>query len=57
MWPNPQETAGLVTFTEEIPHGKLNFLCNVLKDGSAKASFPLKKDFLKTFSQYDQSFS
>ena len=57
MWPNPQETAGLVTFTEEIPHGKLNFLCNVVKDGSAKASFPLKKDFLKTFSQYDQSFS
>ena len=25
MWPNPQETAGLVTFTEEILNGKLNF--------------------------------
>ena len=26
MWPNPQETADLVTFTEEIPNGKLHFL-------------------------------
>ena len=26
MWPNPQETADLVTFTEEIFNGKLNFL-------------------------------
>ena len=25
MWPNPQETADLVTFTEEIFNGKLNF--------------------------------
>ena len=29
MWPNPQETADLVTFTEEILHGKLHFLCSV----------------------------
>ena len=29
MWPNPQETADLVTFTEEIPNGKLHFLCSV----------------------------
>ena len=27
MWPNPQETAGLVTFTEEILNYKLHFLC------------------------------
>ena len=27
MWPNPQETADLVTFTEEILNGKLHFLC------------------------------
>ena len=27
MWPNPQKTAGLVTFTEEILNGKLHFLC------------------------------
>ena len=24
MWPNPQETADLVTFTEEIFNGKLH---------------------------------
>ena len=29
MWPNPQETKDLVTFTEEIFHGKLHFLCSV----------------------------
>ena len=27
MWPNPQETAQLVTVTEEILNGKLHFLC------------------------------
>ena len=27
MWPNPQGTADLVTFTEEILNGKLHFLC------------------------------
>ena len=26
MWPNPKETADLVTFTEEIVNGKLHFL-------------------------------
>ena len=25
MWPDSQETADLVTFTEEIPNGKLHF--------------------------------
>ena len=29
MWPNPQVTADLVTFTEEILNGKLHFLCSV----------------------------
>ena len=28
MWPNPQETADLVTFTEEILNGKPHFLCS-----------------------------
>ena len=28
MSPNPQETADLVTFTEEILNGKLHFLCS-----------------------------
>ena len=27
MWPNPQETAALVTFTEKVLNGKLHFLC------------------------------
>ena len=31
MWPNPQEPAELVTFTEEMINGKLNFLCSVNK--------------------------
>ena len=30
MWPNPQETADLVKFTEEILNGKLHFLCSGL---------------------------
>ena len=29
MWTKPQQTADLVTFTEEILNGKLNFLCSV----------------------------
>ena len=28
MWPNPQFTADLVTFTEEIFNQKLHFLCS-----------------------------
>ena len=28
MRPNPQETANLVTFTEEIHNEKLHFLCS-----------------------------
>ena len=32
MWPNPQETADLVTFTEEILYGKLRF-CAVSHHG------------------------
>ena len=29
MWPNPQETEDLITFTEEILNGKLHFLYSV----------------------------
>ena len=28
MWPNPQETMDLVTFTEETLNGKLHILCS-----------------------------
>ena len=31
MWPNPQETADLVTFTGEMLNGKLHFLYGVNK--------------------------
>ena len=31
MWPNPQETANLAIFTEEIHNRKLHFLCSVIK--------------------------
>ena len=30
MCPNPQEIVDLVTFTEDIPNGKLQFLCSVM---------------------------
>ena len=29
MWPNPQKTADLVTFTKEILNENLHFLCGV----------------------------
>ena len=31
MWPYPQETPDLITFTEKILHGKLHFVCSVDK--------------------------
>ena len=31
MCPNPKFPADLVTFTEEILKGKLNFLCSVMR--------------------------
>ena len=46
MWPNPQETADLVTFTEEILKEKLDFLCGVMSIVT-KASFPLV-DLIRT---------
>ena len=43
MRPNPQETVDLVTFTEEILNGKLQFLC----------SFNFYKHYLgRRFSRY-----
>ena len=32
MQPNPQETADLVTFTDETPNGKLYLLCSDIGD-------------------------
>ena len=28
MWPNPKETADLVTFTKKFLNGKVHFLCS-----------------------------
>ena len=36
LWPNSQETADLVTFTEEIRNGKLRFLSSESKTVMAK---------------------
>ena len=32
MWPNPQEISDLITFTEEIRHGKLPFWCGYFSE-------------------------
>ena len=36
MWPNPQETPDLVTFTEEILNEKLHFFCAVNFEGQGQ---------------------
>ena len=30
MWPNPQETADMLTFSEEIFNRRLHFLCSAI---------------------------
>ena len=49
MWPNPQETAELVTFTEESHNGKLQFLCSDCGDSDVLSllfAWPLVVQFL-----------
>ena len=51
MWPNPQESADLVTFTEEILNAELHFLCS----GSLRYELSFNKDievFLNRFWTY-----
>ena len=43
MWPNPQENAELVTFTEETFNGKLHFLGSVRALPILKDSAPITK--------------
>ena len=50
MWPNPQETAGLVTFTGEILNGKIDFLCSVGKSQVLNVYFIQVTDY--NHSQY-----
>ena len=43
MWPNPQDTANLVTFTEEILNGKFHFLCGVKVVRTFEADINLRR--------------
>ena len=52
MWPSAQETADLVTFTEEILNGKLHFLCSA-RDLSASKNDRIKKTRMQ-FLSYEQ---
>ena len=52
MWPNTQETADLVTFTEEILNGKLNFSCSVSSNTFAPYGFMIQEDLIESISKY-----
>ena len=38
MWPNPQETTDLVTFTEETLNEKFYFLCSAVNQLKGESS-------------------
>ena len=51
MWPNPQETADLVTFTKEIFNRKLQFLCSgIRKNDSSEKTFKILQKRKRKFS-------
>ena len=50
MWPNPQETADLVTFVEEILNGKLNFCAVISGYHTVKPFYSTHLRFLKKVS-------
>ena len=50
MWSNPQETADLVTFTEEILNGNFYFLCCVRCKWTLKMSYLLMTE--KSFESF-----
>ena len=47
MWPSPQESPDLVTFTEEILNGKLHFLCSDIIRCLAIGFFTVARIFLE----------
>ena len=51
MWPNPQETADLVTVTEEILNGKLHFLYSAvfLRTSLDDCFWDILGDFLRYY--------
>ena len=56
MWPNPQDTADLVTFTEEILIEKLDFLCCVVPALTNKVLFLIQQMFVvKLFQKWELS--
>ena len=46
MWPNPQVTADLVSFTEEILNRKFHFLCSVFSCKLLSRSTPCRGSLL-----------
>ena len=56
MWPNPQKTANLVTFTEENLNGKLHFLYSVNTNKSVAICIHLVKKSLRENSPYLEFF-
>ena len=55
MWPNQQDTADLVTFTEEILNGKLHFLCTDIVNQSIDLQSDLK-ELILIFLNLEKSF-
>ena len=49
MWPNPQETADLVTFTEEILNEKLHFCAVVISCEIFDISFSCEDEHIGIF--------
>ena len=56
MWPNPQETADLVTFTEEILNGKLHFLCSEVQENTHFSEFYLNSKLYEKISNNPVSY-
>ena len=51
MWSYPQESANLVTFTEEILNGKLHFLYSVVSNKKLHGLLCLNFKVLKKFEE------
>ena len=56
MWTNPQETADLVTFTEEILNEKLHFLGSVTLVFFTQSQMD-KAHFITNFSASDKTYN
>ena len=58
MWPNPQETADLVTITEEILNRKLHYLCSAVfsedADGNVDIEFLQHRKEVEIFLLYQK---